>query len=73
VRQREVSGKRMRVLGRGYHDGIEVVRPIEDAPKVRELFCLGITLRRGIDRDLIDVAKHGDILIRVRRRRTAGF
>jgi hypothetical protein len=31
VRQRQVSGERMRVLGRGDHDGVEVVRAVERA------------------------------------------
>ena len=66
MRQRQIGGKRMRVLRRGHHDGIEIVGPIEDAPEVRKFPRLRVTLRRGIERELVDVAKHGDILIRMR-------
>ena len=68
VRQRQIGGKRMRVLRRGHHDGVEVIRAIEDAPEVGEFLRLRVTLRRGVERDLVDVAKHGDVLVRMRRR-----
>ena len=44
MRQSEVSGKRVRVFRRGDHDGIEIIRPIENAPQVREPFGLRVTL-----------------------------
>ena len=64
--QREVGGERVRVLRRGDHDGVEVVRPIEHAPQVRELFGLRVSLRRGVQRELVHIAEHRDVLVGMR-------
>jgi hypothetical protein len=66
MRQRQVGGKRVCLLGGGHHNGIKVIRPIEDAAEVHKFPGLRVTLRRGIEGELVDVAKHTDILIRMR-------
>ena len=47
VRQRQIRGERVRVLRRGHHDRVEVIRPVEHAAQVGELLRLRVTLRRG--------------------------
>ena len=69
VRQRQVSGKRVRVLRRGHHDGVEIFRVIEDASEVGELFGLRVSLGRGVQRGLVHIAEHDDVLVRMRRGR----
>jgi len=68
VGQRQVSGKRVRVLRRGHHDGVEIVRVVEDASEVGELFGLRVSLGRGVQRGLVHIAKHDDVLVRMRCR-----
>ena len=68
VRQREVGRERVRVLGGRDHDGVEIVRPVEDAPEIGELLRLREPLRRRVERVLVHVAENGDVLVGMRRR-----
>jgi hypothetical protein len=72
VRQRQVGGKRVRVLRRGHDDGVEIVRFVEDAPEVGELLGLRVALGSGVQRRLVHVAEHDDVLVRMRRGRAGG-
>src|ERR1044071_6611472 len=66
VRQRQVSGKGMRVFSRGNHHSVEVIRSIKDASKIGEPFGLGVTLGCGVQRSVVHVTENGDILIWMR-------
>ena len=44
------------------HDGVEVVRVVEDAPEVVELLGLRIPLGRGVHGILVHVAEDDDVL-----------
>src|SRR5204862_7681968 len=68
VRQRQVSGKRVRVFRGGYDHGVEVIWPIKDAVKVGKFFGLWIALRSGVQRYIVDVTENGDVLIGMRPR-----
>src|SRR5678815_3767921 len=56
----------MSVLRCGDHYGVKVVRPIEHTPKVPKFFGLRITLRCGIQGELVYIAENRDILVRMR-------
>ncbi len=51
VRQRQIGRKRVCVLGGGDHDGVEVVRAVEDFAEVVERLGLWKPLRRGVERE----------------------
>ena len=72
VRQRQVGRERVRVLGGGDDDGVEVVRAVEDAPEVVELPGLREPLGRGVQRVLVHVAEDDDVLVRMRCLRRGG-
>ena len=72
VRECQIRGEHVRVLRGRDHHGVKIVRAVEDATEVGKGFRLRVTLRRGIDRDLVDVAEHGDVLVGMRARGRIG-
>ena len=63
VRERQVRGKRVRLLCGRDDDRVEATRVVEDLSKIVEAFRLRVPLRRFIDRDVVDVAKNDDVLV----------
>ena len=56
----------MGVLGGGDDDRVEVVGLVEDAPEIVERFGLREPLGGGVERVLVDVAEHDDVLVGMR-------
>ena len=72
LRQGQIGGKCVRVLGRRDDDSVEGAGLVEDAAEVDGLRSLRETLGRSVNGDLIDVTKNDHILVRMRRGRGSG-
>jgi hypothetical protein len=65
VRQRQIRGERVRVLGRRDDDRVEVAGRVEHAAQIGEGLRARKPLGRGVERDLVDVTEHGHVFVRM--------